>query len=227
MSKGMSMSLRGNAHRGRHTRSPTHWYLHWVYVHSVPMRFDFIATRWLNRLDAHSQLRTYTPSLIHKLRWEHLQSHSFTHSHGVVEDIRAQWITRSQDDTHCEMKRTTVRCTATRCYILRDEEIKLMKHSLTYSLPFSWRLYSLFYIDLLRSWVDTVTHTLTRWCTHTEKRAHSPMQWLSCLLRRCYLLHTDVSPFMQTGSLNRPCSHAYIHMVVTLAGTLLLSFTSS
>ena len=82
------------------------------------------------------------------------------------------------------------------------------------------RLYS------LRSWVDTVPHTLTRWCTHTEKRAHSPMQWLSCLLR-CYLLHTDVSPFMQTGSLNRPCSHAYIHMVVTLAGTLLLSFTSS
>ena len=145
----------------------------------------------------------------------------------MVEDIRAQWFTRSQDDTHCEMKRTTVRCTATRCYIMRDEEIKLMKHSLTHSLQFSWRLYSLFYIDLLRSWVDTVTHTLTRWCTHTEKRAHSPMQWLSCLLRRCYLLHTEVSPFMQTGSLNRPCSHAYIHMVVTLAGTLLLSFTSS
>ena len=37
MSKGMSMSLRVNAHRGRHTRSPTHWYPHWVDVHSVTL----------------------------------------------------------------------------------------------------------------------------------------------------------------------------------------------
>ena len=37
MSKGMSMSLWVNAHRGRHTRSPTHWYPHWVDVHSVTL----------------------------------------------------------------------------------------------------------------------------------------------------------------------------------------------
>ena len=37
MSKGMSMSLWVNVHIGRHTRSPTHWYPHWVDVHSVTL----------------------------------------------------------------------------------------------------------------------------------------------------------------------------------------------
>ena len=97
-----------------------------------------------------------------------MQSHSFTHSHRVSEDIRTQAFTHSQGNTHYAMKRTAVTETLKRSYILRDEEIELMKHSLIHSLSFSFRWYSLFYTELL-SWVDTVTRILTRSCTYAEE----------------------------------------------------------
>ena len=97
-----------------------------------------------------------------------MQSHSFTHSHRVSEDIRTQAFTHSQGNTHYAMKRTAVTETLKRWYILRDEEIELMKHSLIHSLSFSFRWYSLFYTELL-SWVDTVTRILTRSCTYAEE----------------------------------------------------------
>ena len=73
---------------------------------------------------------------------------------------------------------------------------------------------------------DTLTHALTRTLTHalTHTLVYTLTHTLTHMEKHGGM---EVSPFMQTGSLNRPCSHAYIHMVVTFAGTLLLSFTSS
>ena len=73
---------------------------------------------------------------------------------------------------------------------------------------------------------DTLTHALTRTLTHalTHTLIYTLTQTLTHMEKHGGM---EVSPFMQTGSLNRPCSHAYIYLVVTLAGTLLLSLTSS
>ena len=120
-----------------------------------------------------------------------------------------QSVAQSQDATSCEMKKSN-------WWNIHSPTHYNSHGDYTHSFTLTFSVHE---------WIQSLI--LLQDDVHTEKRANSHMQWLSCLLRRCYLLHTEVSPFVQTGSLNRPCSHAYIHMVVTLAGTLLLSFTSS